>query len=98
MDSHASLALLVQLRVDACSAAAAALAAPLGSGALSGLQYLYLDNNHIGDEGAVALANALRSSSAPVLKELHIWSNHIGDVGRAAFEDALAAQAEADGD
>ena len=47
---------------------AAQLAQVLASGAAPRLEYLYLDDNKIGDEGCKALAAALKEGAAPSLK------------------------------
>lgn len=59
-------------------------------GALSHLEWLYIDNNQVDDAGMVELAGALASGSLARLVFLDANRNHIGDQGAAALAGAIA--------
>jgi Leucine-rich repeat (LRR) protein len=73
---------------DAGATGAEAIAAALSAGANQhSLRVLVLDNNGIGDAGAIALSTALRENSG--LQELQLATNDITDVGATALATAL---------
>lgn len=59
--------------------------------AISNLRTIHLENNKIGDFGAIAIANAV--SDHPCLISLHLRTNNIGPLGASAIAAALQGRA-----
>ena len=63
----------------------------IASGSLGNLEFLWLNNNRIGDAGVQALAGAIASGSLANLKSLSLFNNQIGDAGVQALAGAIAS-------
>lgn len=54
------------------------------------VERMSLENNNIGDEGAIALADAFSENTCPNLRQITLASNRIGDAGLLYFVDAIS--------
>ena len=66
-----------------------AFASAIASGSLAKLEYLYLNDNKIGDAGMTDFSRQIASRSLANLKQLSLNGNQIGDAGMAAFTAAI---------
>ena len=62
----------------------------LKSKAMERVEWLYLRNNHLGEEGAAAIAAAAADGGVPRVKNLELARTQIGDAGMQALASAFA--------
>ena len=56
---------------------------------MGALEWLFLNNNNIGDQGMIAFSDAISSGSLRSLAVLNLRHNQISDPGMIAFSNAI---------